>query len=48
MMMPNIIAIGWSHSREYPARTPRNKLDASDPPPSVIALWSHPGPESLV
>ena len=48
MMIPRIIATGWSHNREYPARTPRNKLDASEPPPKVIALWSQPGPDNLV
>jgi hypothetical protein len=38
IIMPSIIAMGWSQRREYPARTPRNRLDASEPPPSVIAL----------
>ena len=38
MIIPRIIAIGWSHKREYPAKTPRKRLDANDPPPRVIAL----------
>ena len=34
-----------SHSRLVPPRHPRNKAPASEPPPSVIALCNHPGPD---
>jgi hypothetical protein len=46
MMIPRIIAAGCNQSSPNPASTPRNKLPASDPPPSVKALCSQPGPES--
>jgi hypothetical protein len=48
IMIPKTIAIGCNHKRLYPARTPRNRLDAKEPPPKVIALWSQPGPDNLV
>ena len=41
-----VIAINCSHSRLVPPRTPKNKAPASDPPPSVIALCSQPGPDN--
>ncbi|OPZ15904.1 MAG: hypothetical protein BWZ10_01612 [candidate division BRC1 bacterium ADurb.BinA364] len=47
MITPMIIASGCSHIIENPAMTPRYRLPASEPPPSVIALWSQPGPDSL-
>ena len=47
MMMPSRMATGCNQSRLYPARTPRNRLEARDPPPRVIADCNQPGPESL-
>ena len=46
--IPKIIASGWSHMNPKPPSTPKYNADASDPPPSVIALCSHPGPENFV
>ena len=45
--MPKIIASGCSHIKPTPPKTPRYSAEASDPPPRVVALWSHPGPENL-
>jgi hypothetical protein len=44
---PNIMANGCNHNKLYPVKTPRNKLEASEPPPSVIALCNQPGPDNL-
>ena len=46
-MIPKIIAKGWSQSSVAPPNTPIYKPPVSDPPPSVSALCSHPGPDSL-
>ena len=45
---PRIMARGWSHIRLKPTRRPRNRLLESEPLPRVMALWSQPGPLSLV
>ncbi len=47
IMMPNIIASGWSHIKLKPTSTPRYKLDDSEPPPKVIPLCSQPGPDNF-
>ena len=48
MTTPRIIASGWSHRKLNPTSVPRYRHDDSDPPPSVMPLWSQPGPESLM
>src|SRR6056297_110233 len=47
MITPMVIAINCNQIMLVPPSTPKNNAPANDPPPSVIALCSQPGPESL-